>query len=99
MAPNRAKVKWVQNLGAKGGFPGRGRVGSCWQYLGGSQTPPEDWFPARVNIASDTSNSGRELHVVARTEQQSSGGLHASPEAFSVKVAPAPGSGGLQGVA
>jgi len=92
---NRAKVKWVQNLGAKGGFQVAVELevaGNIW----GIATPPEDWFPARVNIASDTSNSGRELHVVGRTEQQSSGGLHASPEAFSVKVAPAPSSGGLQ---
>jgi hypothetical protein len=93
---NRAKVKWVQNLGAKGGFQVAVELevaGNIW----GIATPPEDWFPARVNIASDTSNSGRELHVVARTEQQSSGGLqlHASPEVFSVKVAPTPASGVL----
>jgi len=92
---SRARVKWVQNLGAKGGFQVAVELevaGNIW----GIATPPEDWFPARVNIASDTPTSGRELRVVARTEQQSSGGPHASPEAFSVKVAPAPGSGGLQ---
>jgi hypothetical protein len=97
---NRARVKWVQNLGAKGGFQVAVELevaGNIW----GIATPPEDWFPARVNIASDASTSGRELHVVARMEQQSAGGLqvapalgpgglHASPEAFSVKVDRAP---------
>jgi len=87
-------------MGAKSGGQGGFQVavelevaGNIW----GIATPPEDWFPTRVNIASDTSNSGRELHVVARTEQQSSGGLqlHASPEVFSVKVAPTPASGVL----
>src|SRR5258707_2515630 len=93
---SRARVKWVQNLGGKVGFQVAVELevaGNIW----GIATPPEDWFPTRVNIASDTANSGRELHVVARTEQQSSGGLqlHASPEVFSVKVAPTPASGVL----
>jgi hypothetical protein len=93
---SRAKVKWVQNLGAKGGFQVAVELevaGNIW----GIATPPEDWFPARVQIASDTSTSGRELHVVARTEQQSAGGLQVSPAPSSggLQVAPAPDSGGF----
>jgi hypothetical protein len=99
---NRARVKWVQNLGAKGGFQVAVELevaGNIW----GIATPPEDWFPVRVQIASDTSSSGRELHVVARTEPQNVGGLNASPEALSVKVervtlAAAPGGESGQGV-
>jgi len=54
---HRAKVKWVQNLGAKGGFQVAVELEVCWQYWGIATR--RGLVPARVNIASDTSNTGR----------------------------------------
>jgi hypothetical protein len=74
----RARVKWVQNLGAKGGFQIAVELeapGNVW----GVASPPEDWFPVRVPIAIEPAASGRELRVVARTEPQNSGGLQVQP--------------------
>ena len=55
----RARVKWVQNLGAKGGFHIAVELevpGNVW----GIASPPEDWFPIRVPIAIEPAASGRE---------------------------------------
>jgi hypothetical protein len=74
----RARVKWVQNLGAKGGFQIAVELevaGNVW----GIASPPEDWFPVRVPIAIESAASGRELRVVARTEPHNSGGLQVQP--------------------
>jgi hypothetical protein len=75
---SRARVKWVQRLGA----PDRGfqvaveleRAGNIW----GIPAPPEDWFPVQKPSANEASPAGRELRVVTRTEQ---------------KIAPAPDAG------
>ena len=78
----RARVKWVQNLGAKGGFQIAVELevpGNVW----GIPSPPEDWFPIRVPIAIEPGASGRELRVVTRTEPQSSGGLQVQPAPLS----------------
>jgi hypothetical protein len=80
----RARVKWVQNLGAKGGFQIAVELevaGNIW----GIASPPEDWFPLRVPIAIEPAAPGRELRVVGRTELQNSGGLQVQP----APVAPA----------
>jgi hypothetical protein len=74
----RARVRWVQNLGAKGGFQIAVELevpGNVW----GIASPPEDWFPIRVPIAIEPAAPGRELRVVARTEPQNSGGLQVQP--------------------
>jgi hypothetical protein len=66
---SQARVKWVQSLGNKGGFQVAVELevaGNIW----GITSPPEDWFPVRVPIVSDPATSGRELRVVARTDQQ-----------------------------
>ena len=66
---SQARVKWVQNLGSKGGFQVAVELevaGNIW----GIASPPDDWFPIKVPIVSDPSTSGRDLRVVARTEQQ-----------------------------
>ncbi len=84
----RARVKWVQNLGAKGGFQIAVELevaGNIW----GIASPPEDWFPLRVPIAIEPAALGRELRVVARTEPQNSGGLQVQP----APVAPAQDGG------
>jgi hypothetical protein len=67
---SRARVKWVQKLGAKE------RVfqvavelevaGNIW----GVPSPPGDWFPAKMPEAMDPAASGRELRVVTRKELQ-----------------------------
>jgi len=66
---SRARVKWVQ----KGATADRGfrvaveleSAGNIW----GVPTPPEDWFPVQKADAEE-SVTGRELRVVARTEQK-----------------------------
>src|SRR6266404_3218261 len=82
---SRARVKWVQNLGGKVGFQVAVELevaGNIW----GIASPPEDWFPVHA-LATSEAAAGRELRVVARTEQQNSSAMQAQP---------APGSGGLQ---
>jgi hypothetical protein len=66
---SRAHVKWVQKAGAKE------RIyqiaveleiaGNIW----GLPSAPEDWFPPRIMGAIEPAAPGRDLKVVARTEQ------------------------------
>ena len=90
---SRARVKWVQNLGGKGGFQVAVELevaGNIW----GIPAPPEDWFPARATATGESAASSRELRVVARTEQQnasSSNGIQ--PGLAPVSPAPAGISG------
>jgi hypothetical protein len=66
---SRARVKWVQKVTtADRGFRVAVELesaGNIW----GVPTPPEDWFPVQ-NAGAEESATGRELRVVARTEQQ-----------------------------
>jgi hypothetical protein len=66
----RARVKWVQKLGAKDrAFQIAVELetaGNIW----GIAAPPDDWFPLRIPEAIEPASSGRELKVVARKEQQ-----------------------------
>jgi hypothetical protein len=78
---SRARVKWVQNLGNNIGFQVAVELevaGNIW----GIASPPEDWFPARAVVASETAAQGRELRVVSRTEQK------AAPEAEPGPISP-----------
>ncbi len=87
LGSSRARVKWVQNLGGKVGFQVAVELevaGNIW----GIASAPEDWFPFRALGTSDSVAAGRELRVVAKTEQQNSTVLQAQP---------VPGSGRLQG--
>ena len=80
---SQARVKWVQNLGSKGGFQVAVELevaGNIW----GIASPPDDWFPVKVPIVSDPSTSGRDLRVVARTEQQAT----PAPDGGSGRVSP-----------
>jgi hypothetical protein len=93
----RARVKWVQNLGGKGGFQVAVELevaGNIW----GIASPPEDWLPARPPVTNDSAASGRELRVVPRTEQQNSSApqAKAAPSPGGLQVKPAVSSGGLQ---
>ena len=67
---SRARVKWVQKAETKDrGFQVAVELevaGNIW----GIASPPDDWFPVRVPIASDSAAPGRELRVVTRTEPQ-----------------------------
>jgi len=67
---SRARVKWVQKLGAKDrAFQIAVELeiaGNIW----GVATPPKDWFPLRIPEAAELANSGRELKVVTRKEPQ-----------------------------
>jgi hypothetical protein len=86
LGSSRARVKWVQNLGGKVGFQVAVELevaGNIW----GIASAPEDWFPFRALGTSDSVAAGRELRVVAKTEQQNSTVLQAQP---------VPGSGRLQ---
>src|SRR5258708_4716348 len=94
---SRARVKWVQNLGGKVGFQVAVELevaGNIW----GIASPPEDWFPPHALAATEAVATGRELRVVARTEQQNSSALQVQPGSVSggLQVQPAPGPGGLQ---
>jgi hypothetical protein len=66
---SRARVKWVQKITtADRGFRVAVELesaGNIW----GVPTPPEDWFAVQKAGAEESVN-GRELHVVARTEQK-----------------------------
>jgi hypothetical protein len=81
---SRARVKWVHRLGA----PDRGfqvgveleSAGNIW----GIPAPPEDWFPVQKASGNEPA-AGRELRVVARTEQKSAPAP--VPEEGSAKVA------------
>jgi hypothetical protein len=93
---SKARVKWVQNLGGKVGFQVAVELevaGNIW----GVASPPEDWFPVHA-LATSEAAAGRELRVVARTEQQNSSALQAQPASASggLQVQPTPVSGGLQ---
>lgn len=76
---SRARVKWVHRLGA----PDRGfqvgveleSAGNIW----GISAPPDDWFPVQKASGNEPAAAGRELRVVARTEQKSA--LAPMPEA------------------
>ena len=67
----RARVKWIQKLGA-----GKDRsfhiavelevAGNVW----GVASPPDDWFPVQEPGLIAAASTGRELRVVSRTEQQ-----------------------------
>ncbi|MCU1342218.1 MAG: hypothetical protein JWN92_1641 [Candidatus Acidoferrum typicum] len=75
---SRARVKWVQNLGGKVGFQVAVELevaGNIW----GIASPPEDWFPISALVKSEQAASGRELRLVAKTEQQNSSVLQAQP--------------------
>jgi hypothetical protein len=88
---SRARVKWVQNLGGKVGFQVAVELevaGNIW----GIASPPEDWFPISALVKSEHAASGRELRLVAKTEQQNSSMLQAQPASGQ----PVPVSGGLQ---
>jgi hypothetical protein len=67
---SRARVKWVQKLGAREKtFQVAVELevaGNIW----GVASPPGDWLPARTPEAMESANSGRELRVVTRKEQQ-----------------------------
>jgi hypothetical protein len=67
---SRARVKWVQKAETKDrGFQIAVELeiaGNIW----GVASPPEDWFPVRAPIVTDSAASGRELRVVTRTESQ-----------------------------
>ena len=105
---SRARVKWVQNLGGKVGFQVAVELevaGNIW----GVASPPEDWFPVHALATSEAAATGRELRVVARTEQQNSSALQAqtgqtpgglqvqhAPVSAGLQVQPTPVSGGLQ---
>ena len=81
---SRARVKWVQKLGAKD------RVfqvavelevaGNIW----GLASPPDDWFPSRMPEAIEPAASGRELRLVTRKEQQ----VVPTPDAASDRLSP-----------
>jgi hypothetical protein len=93
---SKARVKWVQNLGGKVGFQVAVELevaGNIW----GVASPPEDWFPVHA-LATSEAAAGRELRVVARTEQQNSSALQAQPASASggLQVQPTPVSAGLQ---
>jgi hypothetical protein len=66
---SRARVKWVQKVTtADRGFRVAVELesaGNIW----GVPTPPEDWFPVQ-KAGAEESTTGRELRVVARTEQK-----------------------------
>jgi hypothetical protein len=90
---SRARVKWVQNLGGKVGFQVAVELevaGNIW----GIASPPEDWFPVHALATSEAVATGRELRVVARTEQQNSSALQAQPGQATggLQVHSAPGS-------
>jgi hypothetical protein len=94
---SKARVKWVQNLGGKVGFQVAVELevaGNIW----GIASPPEDWFPVHALATNEAAATGRELRVVARTEQQNSSALQAQTGQGSggLQVQPAPASGGLQ---
>jgi hypothetical protein len=94
---SKARVKWVQNLGGKVGFQVAVELevaGNIW----GITSTPEDWFPPSALATTELAAPARELRVVAKTEQQNSGALHAQPMSISggLQVQPAPASGGLQ---
>jgi ethanolamine utilization microcompartment shell protein EutL len=94
---SRARVKWVQNLGGKVGFQIAVELevaGNIW----GIASPPEDWFPVRALATNEAAATGRELRVVARTEQQNSSALQAQTGQASagLQVQPTPVSAGLQ---
>jgi hypothetical protein len=99
---SRARVKWVQNLGGKVGFQVAVELevaGNIW----GIASPPEDWFPISALVKSEPAAAGRELRLVAKTEQQNSSVLQAQPASGQpepvsggLQVQPAPVSGGLQ---
>jgi len=94
---SRARVKWVQNLGGKVGFQIAVELevaGNIW----GIASPPEDWFPVHALATSEAAATGRELRVVARTEQQNSSTLQAQTGQASagLQVQPTPVSAGLQ---
>jgi hypothetical protein len=67
---SRARVKWVQKLGAKDrAFQVAVELevaGNIW----GVSSPPGDWFPAKMPESMESATSGRELRVVTRKEQQ-----------------------------
>jgi len=94
---SKARVKWVQNLGGKVGFQIAVELevaGNIW----GIASPPEDWFPVHALATSEAAATGRELRVVARTEQQNSSALQAQTGQASagLQVQPTPVSAGLQ---
>jgi hypothetical protein len=66
----RAQVKWVQKLQVKErAFQIAVELevaGNIW----GIASPPEDWFPHQIPVATESAASGRELKVVTRKEQQ-----------------------------
>src|ERR1700686_1800147 len=67
---NRARVKWIQKLNTAADPAYDVAVefeiaGNIW----GLPSPPEDWIPAQGSKAAEP-NPGRELRLVARTEQQ-----------------------------
>jgi hypothetical protein len=68
---SRARVKWIQKHNSAVDQPYDVAVefeiaGNIW----GIASPPEDWFPARKGKATEPSNPGQELRVVARGESQ-----------------------------
>ena len=94
---SRARVKWVQNLGGKVGFQVAVELevaGNIW----GIVSPPEDWFPINALATTEHVATGRELRLVAKTEQQNSSVLQAQPASVSggLQVQPTPGAVGLQ---
>ncbi len=94
---SKARVKWVQNLGGKVGFQVAVELevaGNIW----GIASPPEDWFPVHALATSEAAATGRELRVVARTEQQNSSALQAQTGQASagLQVQPTPVSASLQ---
>ena len=66
---SRARVKWVQKLGAKDrAFQIAVELevaGNIW----GVASPPDDWFPPQIPKVVDPAASGRELTLVTRKEQ------------------------------
>ncbi len=67
---SRARVKWVQKLGAKEKVfqvaVELELAGNVW----GVPTPPVDWFPPQIPETVEASNTGRELKLVSRKDQQ-----------------------------
>jgi len=91
-------VKWVQKLQVKErAFQIAVELevaGNIW----GVASPPDDWFPLQTPLAAEPTNSGRELKVVTRKDQQTltapvaspgAGPVHANPLARSEASAPA----------
>lgn len=92
---SRARVKWVQNLGSKGGFQVAVEfevAGNIW----GIASPPEDWFPARTPASSEPAATGRELRVVTRPGHQNSSG-QLPPSSGAAQSEPAAAQGAIAG--